>query len=116
MYQDTALEPQILWNAISCVKPTKDSKRSQLTSETCRGMNKADGIFATGVSFDQLSNAGMAVNGTITTNIRSSLQNPLVTDAAGVNTLASTPYSQYSYYYGRTNALVTPGAGIQIMS
>ena len=116
MYQDTALEPQILWNAISCVKPTKDSKRSQLTTETNRGMNKADGIFATGVSFDQLSNAGMAVNGTITTNIRSSLQNPLVTDAGGVNTLASTPYSQYSYYYGRTNALVTPGAGIQIMS
>ena len=109
------LNPAILWNALSTVGAVKDLTRSQIIPENIKGIAKQDGVYATGVNWDKISKVGINVNGTLTYDVRSKLEDPDDNDATNLNHTGQTPYAQYSYYLSKQNLLINKGQGIQVV-
>lgn len=112
--QKVSLTPQILWNAQTAIKPVKDIKRSQVVPENLLGEAKSDGVWGSGLTWDGLG-AGINVQGTLTYNLISKLEDPDNNDATNPNHTLTTPYAQYSYYLAKQNLLVNKGQGIVVM-
>lgn len=117
--QNVDLKPAVLWNAQSAIRNTKDITRSQVVPQNLLGVAKEDGVSTTGVSWDLVSGAGVNVNGTITYDIKTKLEDPSLADStttpANPNHQLTTPYAQYSFYLNRNTLMIQKGQGIQVM-
>ena len=119
--QRVDLNPQILWNAQNGVRNVKDIKRSQIIPENLLGRSKDDGVYTTGISWDLVSGAGIAVQGTLTYDLRTKLEDPVNKDLVGgggtptLNHSNQTPFAQYSFYLSKQNLLINKGSGIMVM-
>lgn len=112
---ETDMNPQVLWNAQSSVRNVKDIHRSQQVPENLLGVNKWDSTWATGVTWDAISNAGINVQGTLTYDLKTDRYDP-TNDGTGTNNyhILNTPYAQYSFYLSK-NTLVASPQGIAVM-
>ena len=117
--QKVSLTPQVLWNSQTAIKSVKDIHRSQIIPENLLGQAKQDGVWGTGLSWDLVSGAGINVQGTLTYDLKSKLEDPENKDlGAGFvnpNHTLTTPYAQYSYYLSRANLMINKGQGIVVM-
>lgn len=113
--QKVDLNPAVLWNSQSAVRNVKDIHRSQVIPENLLGTAKQDSVYSTGVSWDKISGAGVSVNGTITYDLKTKLEDPDNNDAVNANHTLTTPYAQYSFYLSKVNLLINKGQGIQVV-
>ena len=111
----TDTNPQVIWNTQSAIKNTKDIKKSCVISENLLGINKQDGVWGTGVAWDLVSGSGVNINGTITYDIKTKLEDPVNNDAVNVDHTLTAPYAQYSFYLNKSNILVNKNQGIVVM-
>tara|TARA_R110002012_G_scaffold85795_4_gene213787 strand:+ start:3157 stop:4533 length:1377 start_codon:yes stop_codon:yes gene_type:complete len=109
------LNPAILWNALSTMGSVKDINRSQVIPENLKGIAKEDGVYVTGVNWDKISKVGVNVNGTLTYDIKTKLEDPDNNDAVNPNHSLQTTYAQYSFYLSKQNLIINKGTGIQVM-
>ena len=112
--QKVDLNPAVLWNGQSAIRNVKDIHRSQVIPENLLGVAKGDSVYSTGVSWDKISGAGVSVNGTLTYDIKTKLEDPDNNDAVNSNHTLTTPYAQYSFYLSKVNLIVNKGSGITV--
>ena len=113
--QKIDLNPAILWNALGAVGAVKDIARSQIIPENLLGIAKEDGVYSTGVNWDKISKVGINVNGTITYDLKTKLEDPVNDDSVNSNHTLTTSYAQYSFYLSKNNLLINKGQGIQVV-
>ena len=113
--QKIDLNPAILWNSVGAIGPVKDITRSQVIPENLLGMAKEDGVYSTGVNWDKISKVGISVNGTITYDIKTKLEDPVNDDSVNQNHTGNTSYAQYSFYLSKNNLLINKGQGITVL-
>tara|TARA_R110002072_G_scaffold253987_1_gene412861 strand:- start:2708 stop:4081 length:1374 start_codon:yes stop_codon:yes gene_type:complete len=113
--QNSDLNPAILWNSLSTVGSVKDINRSQVIPENLKGIAKEDGVYTTGVSWDKISKVGINVNGTLTYDIKSKLEDPDNDDSTNPNHTLTTSYAQYSFYLSKNTLMINKGQGITVM-
>jgi hypothetical protein len=113
--QKIDLNPAILWNSVGAIGAVKDITRSQLIPENLLGMAKQDGVYSTGVNWDKISKVGISVNGTITYDLKTKLEDPVNNDDVNPNHTGQTAYAQYSFYLAKNNLLINKGQGITVL-
>ena len=112
--QKVDLNPAVLWNSQSAIRNVKDIKRSQVIPENLLGVAKSDSVYATGVSWDKICGVGVNVNGTLTYDVKTKLEDPDNNDAVNLNHTLTTPFAQYSFYLSKVNLIINKGQGIMV--
>jgi len=99
---------QLLELYLGAYKNPEDIHRTSVCPQTIMGQPaKEDGNFGVGVGFDNVSGGGIAVNGNLSYNYSSKLE-----DEDGADRTLTTPYGIYSYYLNRSVLATNPQQGI----
>ena len=96
--------PEILNEYLSAYRNPRDINYTQIIPDNIVGRGSVvEGVFGLGQNYDPSAGAGIDVNGTISYDIESKLEDITTPDAAGTE-----PYAFYSYYLSRQDYVVTP--------
>tara|TARA_R110000787_G_scaffold158123_1_gene272042 strand:- start:4965 stop:6383 length:1419 start_codon:yes stop_codon:yes gene_type:complete len=95
---------ELLNEYLSAFRNPRDINYTQIIPENLNGRNAVtNGVFGLGQNYDPSAGAGISINGTISYDIQSKLEDITTPDAAGTE-----PYAFYSYYLSRQDYIVTP--------
>ena len=98
--------PEVLNEYLSAFRNPRDINYTQVTPENLVGRGSTtEGVFGLGQNYDPSAGAGIDVNGTISYDIQSKLED-ITTTPRVANTIE--PYAFYSYYLSRQDYIVTP--------
>lgn len=99
---------QLLELYLSAYKNAEDIHRSSVCPQTIVGQPaKEDGNFGVGVNFDNVSGAGIPVNGNLAYTYSSKLE-----DEDNADRSLTSAYGVYSYYLNRSTLMTSPQQGI----
>ena len=101
--QKGCLQPEILNDYLSAYRNPRDISYSQIIPENLIGRGAVvSGVYGIGASYDPSAGAGIAINGTISYDIKTKLENITTPAPAGTES-----YAFYSFYLSRQDYVVT---------
>ena len=95
---------EILNEYLSAFRNPRDINYTQVIPENLNGRQAVkNGVFGLGQNYDPSAGAGISINGTISYDIQSKLEDISTPDPAAIE-----PYAFYSYYLSRQDYIVSP--------
>lgn len=95
---------ELLNEYLSAYRNPRDINYTQIIPENLNGRSAtSNGVFGLGQNYDPSAGAGISINGTISYDIQSKLE-----DITTPNAAQTEPYAFYSYYLSRQDYIVTP--------
>tara|TARA_R110001606_G_scaffold94953_2_gene210363 strand:- start:3688 stop:4077 length:390 start_codon:yes stop_codon:yes gene_type:complete len=102
-------QAEILNDYLGAYRNPRDILYSQVIPDNLNGIGatQSRASYGIGANYDPSAGAGIAVNGTISYDIRSKIQ-AVNSSAAGWTAQSTEPFAMYSFYLARQNYMVSP--------